>query len=381
MKKKRLKIKKGGDLTVLIMTLILSLFGIVAVYSASYYFALSKTGDSSTYLKSNTMYMLLGWLFFIVLSNLDYHIWNSGFINWIILIVGMVLLAVVLVAGQTINNATRWIDFFGVFTIMPGEIIKTCLIMFLAYYYSDKEDSIRTLKGNAPVLFLVAVCFAMILFQPNLSTAGIVVMLAFGIMFIAGLDLKWLWVLIPVGAAILALVLLSPDRAYMLDRVMTAFDPFKDPLGDGYQVIQGLLAFGSGGITGVGIGKSIQKTLYLPEPQSDYILPIIGEEIGYVGVIFLMLIYLILIWRCFSVSVKAKDRYGMLLAGGISIHLALHVVLNIAVVSATFPPTGVVLPLISLGGNATILFLSELGILYNISKHTFETRLPEPSEV
>ena len=160
--------------------------------------------------------------------------------------------------------------------------------------------------------------------------------------------------------------------SYWLKRVTSFFDPFADALGDGYQVVQGLLAFGSGGVTGVGIGRSMQKALYLPECFSDFILPIIGEEVGFIGVMALMAVYLVLIWRGVLVSMNSKDLFGTLLAGGITLHIALQVILNVAVVSASFPPTGVVLPLVSLGGTATVLFMAELGILYNVSKRSSE---------
>ena len=159
---------------------------------------------------------------------------------------------------------------------------------------------------------------------------------------------------------------------YWMRRVLNFTDPFEDALGSGYQVSQGLLAFGSGGVFGVGLGKSMQKALYLPEAMSDFILPIIGEELGFVGVMALMAVYLFLIWRGCLVSINAKDLFGTLLAGGITLHIALQVILNIAVVTASFPPTGVVLPLISLGGTATVLFMAELGMLYNISKQAEE---------
>ena len=167
----------------------------------------------------------------------------------------------------------------------------------------------------------------------------------------------------------------SPPLALQGSNANKAKDPFQDALGDGYQVSQGLLAFGSGGVFGVGLGKSMQKALYLPEAMSDFILPIIGEELGFVGVLGLMAVYMTLIWRGFLVSINAKDLFGTLLAGGITLHIALQVILNIAVVTASFPPTGVVLPLISLGGTATVLFMAELGMLYNISKQSEEKEL------
>ena len=151
-------------------------------------------------------------------------------------------------------------------------------------------------------------------------------------------------------------------------RITSFLDPFADPLGDGYQVVQSLLALGTGGLFGTGLGKSVQKNLYLPEPQNDFILAIIGEELGYIGVIFLMICYLLLIWRGIHISVNANDTFGSMLAAGITIMIALQVIMNIAVVTSSMPPTGVTLPFVSYGGNATLLFLGSVGILLNISR-------------
>ena len=165
------------------------------------------------------------------------------------------------------------------------------------------------------------------------------------------------------------MILTDPD-GYRLKRLTSFLDPFQDPLGNGYQVIQSLLALGSGGIFGVGLGKSIQKTLYLPEPQNDFIFAIIGEELGYIGCLALIAVYIILIWRGTHIALNAPDMFGTLLAAGITIMLAIQVILNIAVVTSSMPPTGITLPLVSYGGNALMLFMGCMGILLNISRHS-----------
>ena len=165
-------------------------------------------------------------------------------------------------------------------------------------------------------------------------------------------------------------MILTDEDGYRLKRLTSFLDPFQDPLGDGYQVIQSLLALGSGGLFGVGLGRSIQKTLYLPEPQNDFIFAIIGEELGYIGCLALIACYMILIWRGTHISLNAPDMFGTLLAAGITIMLALQVVLNIAVVTSSMPPTGITLPFISYGGNALMLFMGSMGILLNISRHS-----------
>ena len=361
------------DFLILALTLLLTLFGLVMVFSASYYYAISKTGNPYTFLINDMMWKLLGWVVFAFLTHFDYH--RIAKYSFIVLAVGFVLLGLIFTPlGKTINNATRWLD-FKIFTVMPGEVIKTCLILFLAYFYAKDPSRIKRWKdGHFVVLAIGGAAFLLILAQPNLSTAGLVLLLVLGMMLLAGLAWGWIIAMGALGVGAFTIVVLSPKGAYMMERIQTFFDPFKDALGSGYQVVQSLLALGSGGLLGVGLGQSIQKTLYLPEPQSDFILAIIGEELGYVGLIVLMCVYMLLIWRCIKTAIKAPDIYGTLLAGGVALHLGLQVVLNIAVVSASFFPTGVVLPFVSLGGNATILYLAEMGVVFNISR---QIRPPE----
>ena len=373
---KKIKIKKRfgeGDFGVVITTLLLSVFGIVMVYSASYYTALSKYGDPNYYLKNNIIWMAIGWVIFIFFSLVDYHFWGRFALPAIIVAFVLLLLLFTpesLGIARTINNARRWIVIPKTsVTFMPGEIFKIALILFIAWFYASDPKRAHKIKGHITIVGLAAVAFVLIYKQPNLSTAGIVLLLALGMMLIAGL--AWGWVVLAIGGGAAGFVgLLIVKGGYWMRRVTSFMDPFADALGDGYQVSQGLLALGSGGVLGVGLGRSMQKALYLPEAMSDFILPIIGEELGFVGVLVLMAIYLVLFWRGSLIAVNAKDLFGTMLAGGITLHLALQVILNIAVVSASFPPTGVVLPLISLGGTATVLFMAELGLLFNISKQS-----------
>ena len=364
------KNRKKSNFYVTIFTVILALFGVAMVFSASYYQSLSKFGNYYHYVKDDLMWLGIGMAAFIICGLLNYHIYSV--FAWPLLGIGVVLLLLIFTPlGITLNNATRWLD-FKYFTVMPGEIIKSCLVFWIASFYAKDPDRIHRLKPNAAVLAVLAFCASLIVLQPNLSTAGTVVLIGIGMMFIAGFSLKLILLVGALGVGGFVLIILSPKGAYMLERVETFFDPFKDALGSGYQVVQGLLALGSGGFLGVGPGQSIQKTLYLPEPQNDFIIAIIGEELGFVGVLALLLVYLMLIYNCFKVAMGAKDYFGMLLAGGITLHLAIQVILNVAVVSASFFPTGVALPLVSLGGNATVLFLAEMGIIVNISKHTID---------
>lgn len=381
---KKLKVKKtgSGDFGVIITTMLLSVFGIVMVYSSSYYKALSEYGEPNYYLRNNLMWMALGWMVFLFFSIVDYHFWARFAVPAMIVAFFTLLLIFTpssLGIAVTINNATRWIRVppgrSGGITFMPGEITKVALILFIAWFYAKYPDRIHKMfKGHFVVVAVAGAAFFLIYKQPNLSTAGIVLILALGMMVIAGL--RWGWVLGGVGLGVAGFAgLIAVKGNYWLTRVTSFWDPFQDALGSGYQVSQGLLAFGSGGFLGVGLGKSMQKALYLPECWSDFILPIIGEELGFVGVVVLLAVYLLLIWRGTLVAVNAKDLFGTLLAGGITLHIALQVILNVAVVTASFPPTGVVLPLVSLGGTATVLFMAELGMLYNISRHSSQKEI------
>lgn len=371
-KKKKIVIHRFHkmDHALVLTALILSLAGIVLAFSASYYYSISKFGSPYTLMIQNVSYVALGWLVLLLLSRIDYHVLRRFALP--ALAVGLVLLVAVLVLRgtpftRTLNNATRWLD-FGI-SIMPGELIKPALILFLAAWYSADPGAVKSLKGTGITILLLAAIFVLIFKQPNLSTAVIVLSLGAVMMLLAGLTP---WALAAGGGlgALGFVYLYFINDGYMHTRLVTAFDPWADTLGEGYQVVQSLLALGSGGVLGKGLGQSIQKTLYLPEPQSDFILPIIGEEIGFVGILVILILYAILIGRIISIALRAKDVFGAYLAGGTGALIAIHIILNIMVVTASFPPTGVFLPFMSQGGNATLVFLALIGIVLNISRQS-----------
>ncbi|MDR1068512.1 MAG: FtsW/RodA/SpoVE family cell cycle protein, partial [Clostridiales Family XIII bacterium] len=256
-------------------------------------------------------------------------------------------------------------------TIMPGELIKIAVIFFIAWYYTRFKDHIRSFaRGYLVTLLLAGICFALIYKQPNLSTAIIVCGIIIIMAYFAGVNG---WFVIGTGAlsimGVLALILLKPGGEHF-NRFTGYLHPFEDAQGEFYQLVQGLLALGAGGVTGVGPGKSVQKALYLPEAHNDFIFAIIGEEFGFIGCIVLLLVYMFLIWRCVLIAINAPDRFGQLVAAGITAMLALQVIMNVAVVTGVFPPTGVTLPFISYGGNAMLLFLGSMGVMVNISRRS-----------
>ncbi len=367
-KKKKMRLK-SGDFLMTVMVLALVVFGIIMVFSASYYSSISETGDPYTYLRDDIKWALLGSALMLIMTFVDYRIYRK--LAPLLLIMSLILLALLFTPlGISRHNATRWIG-VGNFTLMPGEVAKICAIIFVAWFLSKDPKRIRSLiRGVLPLLLLCGLYFFLIIKQPNLSTAITVCAIIIGMMFIAGLNIMYLIsVGIIGGIGILALTLLD-NEGYWMKRITSFLDPFEDPLGSGWQVIQSLLALGSGGLFGVGLGKSIQKTLYLPEPQNDFIFSIIGEELGFIGCLVLIICYIILIWRGSHIALNAPDLFGTLIAGGITIMLAIQVILNIAVVTSSMPPTGITLPFVSYGGNALLLFMGSFGILLNISRHS-----------
>lgn len=367
--KKRTKLKlKSGDFWLMLFTLMLVLFGLIMVFSASYYSSISQDGNPYSYLVRHGAWVICGLVVMAAGALVDYRKYKKWAIP--ILIVSVILLVLVLTPlGQTTNGATRWIK-VGPVTIMPGEIAKIAAIIFVAWFLSEDASRIKSLKrGILPLLGIIAVYGALIVKQPNLSTAITVCGIIIAMMLVAGLKWRYVATAGGIGAAgILSIVVFMKDT-YWYNRLTSFTDPFQDALGDGYQAVQSLLALGSGGLFGVGLGKSVQKNLYLPEPQNDFILAIIGEELGYIGVLLLIALYCLFIWRGIHIALNAPDQFGLLLASGIVLMVAIQVILNIAVVTSSMPPTGINLPFISYGGNALLIFMFSAGVLLNISRH------------
>jgi cell division protein FtsW len=373
--KKRVSVKntekKQVDFTIIVVTVILVVFGIMMVTSSSYYSSINEDGTPYRYLIRELIWVGSGGILMWIGAILDYHIYQK--FGWLLLAVSVLMLILVLTPlGLERNNAQRWIG-VGEITIMPGEVAKISAILFVAWFLSKKEEVILSFKnGILPLFIIMGVYAGLVMMQPNMSTAIIICIIILGMMFVAGLKWRYLFSLGVIGAAGGAFLIFSDESGYRMKRVVSFLDPFADPLDTGYQVVQSLMALGSGSLFGLGPGKSIQKNLYLPEPQNDFILAIIGEELGYIGILALMICFMVLVYRGILTSIKAPDRFGMLVASGITIMLGVQVLLNVAVVSSSMPPTGVTLPFISYGGNAMWLFMGSMGILLNISRSSSE---------
>lgn len=354
------------DFPLMITTLLLVLIGVVAVFSASFYSSISESGSPYGFAIKQVAFAIIGLICMILSTKMNYHVWRSFSIP--ILGISFFLLFIVIAgAGSTVNGATRWIRIFG-FTLMPGEISKFSMIIATAAYVSAKPSRVNTVKGLLPIIICLGLACYLIMKQPSLSVAATLAVIVMFMLIVAGLNKSFLIGGGALFAAALIFAIIGDRDGYRFARVTGFLHPFKDASGDSFQVVQSLMALGSGGIFGVGIGKSIQKTMYLPEPHNDFIMAIIGEEVGFVGLLVVIILYVILIWRGVIIVINAPDLFGTLLATGIVSMVSTQVVFNIGVVTSSLPATGVAMPYISYGGNALIIFMTCSGILLNISK-------------
>ena len=366
--KKQIKrgMKTEFDSVVFYTTMTLVFIGIVMVFSASYIQAAFKYQDAFYFLKRNVIYAGLGFIGMIITSRIDYTFWKKN-ANKIGILAAVLLILVLTPLGISANGAQRWLGVGGA-TIQPAEISKFASIIITAKLIEKKYEDIKSFrKGILPLLVVPCIFFALIILQPNMSTAGTIILVTFVMLFVAGMNMKFVTSMIGLGAvAFVGLVLSAP---YRLKRVTSFLDPFQDPLGSGYQVIQSLYAIGSGGLFGLGLGKSKQKYFYIPEPQNDFIFAIIGEELGLVGCIVVMMLFLVLVYRCVRIALKCSDIFSCMVVIGIGAQIGIQAALNIAVATSSMPATGVALPFISAGGTSLTILMGAIGIVLNISKH------------
>ena len=356
----------GSDIVVVIMVLLFSLFGIAMVFSAGYYQTINVANPNPFYyLIRQGIFVVTGLAWMMLFASIDYHKYEKFGYAAALLSIG--LLVLVLLIGQNVNGAVRWIN-LGFFRFTPSEFSKMFMIIFTSSFLVRNPKNIRSLSGLTVLLVVMGLHFGLIILQPNLSTAIVIVVIMFAIMIVAGLNLAFL--IFPMAAAVggyfYIVTFKTPYHWYQ--RLTSFIDPFADRQGDGYQVTQGLIALGNGGIKGLGFGQSVAKNMYLPEPQNDFILAIIGEELGYIGFLILMAAYMILIARLMMIALKARDRLGFYLATGVAVMLGLQVIINVAVVTASMPATGITLPFISYGGTSIWSFMMVMGIALNVSK-------------
>lgn len=358
--------KHHFDFPLFIVLMLICAFGIVMLFSASYYYAQSRYGDGLKYVKSQLMYLGMGIAVLLVLSHVKYTVYKKlSIVAYLVLIA---LLVATLVFGSDANGAQRWLH-LGFIDLQPSELAKFVLVVVAATVMTNKQNKMdRFWQGIVPLLVYMLIPCALIILQPNLSMVIIIGLTTFFMLYLGGAKWWHLFLMFAVGAV--AVLLLAVIEPYRFARLKTLWDPWSDPTGDGYQIIQSLYAFGNGGVFGQGLNYSRQKLLFLPYRESDFIFSIIGEELGFFGCIGLLLAYLFVIYRGIRIAMRCRDRFGSLTAAGITGVLAIQVIINVAVVTNSVPATGQTLPFISAGGTSLLVFMAAMGILLNISRYT-----------
>lgn len=351
---------KKIDALLLFLVVFLTLFGLLMIYNVSSYVAFRDFGDKYYYLKEQSLWVVLGFLGLGFFSFLNYRRLYNLALPLLLVAIFLLILVFIPGIGVSVLGARRWID-AGAFVLQPAEFVKLSLAIYLAAWFSKKE------KGRFfSFLLLLGVVVFLVMLQPDMGTAVIIFSLALIVYFLEGANILHLLLLMPVvGLLGFLFIKLEPYRAARLSAFL---NPSQSLESSAYHTKQILIALGMGGLTGVGLGNSLQKYAYLPEVTTDSIFAIIAEEIGFLGALVLIILFLLVIWRGFFIAVKTQDKFGKLLAGGIISFLAVQMFINLAAQTALIPLTGVPLPFISYGGSSLIVDLCAVGILLNISK-------------
>ena len=363
-----LRAQKPMDLPFLVLVLALVAFGLVMLFSASYAVALYRRGDPYAYIRPQLLYAALGLGAMWLASRVDYHLYHK--LAWPVLGVSLVLLTAVLFMPEY-NGCKRWLVIPGVGTLQPSEIAKFAVVLAFAHIISLNASRMGSFAvGVLPFGLVLGAVAVLMLLEPHLSGTLLILGIGAVLMFVGGTALRW-FLLAGAGAAaaVGAAVAVLPDLVpYAASRLASWLDPFADPLGDGHQTIQSLYAIGSGGATGLGLGNSRQKHLFVPEPQNDFIFSIVCEELGFVGALAVVGLFVLLLLRGITLAVRAPDRFGGLLVVGFVVQVAMQAALNIAVVTNTIPNTGISLPFFSSGGTSLMMLLGEMGIVLSVSR-------------
>lgn len=365
MAKKKSERKKAVDFTLFISIMMLVFIGIVMVFSSSWPEAMQKFNDGYHFLKKQLFAASLGFFFMVVLMNIDYRIFKK-FAFPIYLVAIILGLLIFTPLGVESKGARRWLD-LGI-RFMPSDVIKLGSIIFFSAFLSNKKDKIPTLLyGTIPSLIIIGISCGLIYLQKDLGTTVTLGGTLVAMFFVAGMRLSHLFALAGGSTSLLYYAITSEE--YRLKRITAFMDPFADKLDTGWQAVQSLYAIGSGGLFGLGLGKSRQKFFYIPESYNDFIFSIIGEELGFLGCLVVMILLLIVLWRGIVIALRIEDTFGCFLATGITALVAIQSLIHIAVVTSSIPTTGITLPFVSYGGTSLLVNMAAIGILLNISRH------------
>ena len=375
MNKYFLKINKQKNklgIVLISLTLFLVLFGVLMVYSASFYYAEKTYNNPYFFLLKQVIGFFVGFICMFLLSKLNYNKLQNFY--KIALLVGYILLVLVFVPGVGVSNygATRWIRLPG-FTIQSSEIAKFCFVLFASVYLSKNYKKVKTFKGILPIIVAGGLMCLLIILEPNMSITMCVGIVMIIMLLVGGISFKhFMCLAIPALILVPVLIIIEP---YRFDRLMAFINPWASPKGEGYQLIQSFFSISSGGLFGVGLFNSRQKYLFLPFAESDFIFSVIAEEFGLVGCLLLLAVYFAVIVCGIKIAIRAKNRFGCFLATGITAVIAVQTLLNVSVVSGLIPPTGLPLPFISSGSTSIVVFMSAIGVLLNINKQNNECKI------
>lgn len=374
--KERISVFSRGvmDITFFLIVITLLVIGIVMMFSASYAKALSESGgtDGTTYAVKQITMAAIGIVALFFFSFFDYRHFASPKISITFFGVCLILLIAVFFVGVTENGATRWI-IIGPINFQPSELMKLSIIILFSYLIVQNYNKMKTFKvGVLPFGIILLIVSGLLMLEPHLSCTILICMVGAILMFVGGVRWKHIGILVIVGAAALVGIVLfkmyTDGFTYFETRIQAWLDPFADEKGGSWQTTQSLIAIGSGGLFGLGLGGSRQKFMYLPESQNDFVFSIVCEELGFIGAVTVILLFLLLVIRGLYIASKAKDKFGMLITIGITMQIGIQAFLNIAVVSSLIPNTGISLPFFSYGGTALVMQLAEIGIVLNVSR-------------
>lgn len=342
----------------------LIIIGLVMIYSSSYIWADYKFGNSLKYVEQQFIFACLGFILIYMLLKMDTNFFYKN--AKLFLIIGLILLGLVIIPGIGVvrNGSRSWFG-IGSFGIQPSEAMKLAIIIYISKYLSNKKN-IEKIKSIIPALIMTLLSFFLIMLQPDFGTGVILVMSVVFLLFVAGLDIKYFYYLGIIGAiGAVALILIAP---YRLDRITSFLNPWKDPLGTGFQIIQSLYAIGPGGLFGFGFLGSRQKHFYLPEPQTDFIFSIICEEFGIFGALVVLSLFVIMIYSIIKLALKQENLFKKYVIFGLGFQIIFQTIMNLSVVIGLIPVTGVTLPFISYGGSSLLITMTSIGIILNLSK-------------
>jgi cell division protein FtsW len=360
---------KKGDHSFLLILMIIILFGLAILASAATVLSYENYGNSYGYLKHQVLFGLLPGLFlFFIINKISLNFFKKYSLLFLIFTVALLFLLFLPGFGFETKGAARWLQ-LGSFTFQPSELLKLTFILYLAAWLETRKKSLESfLEGLIPFLVICTLIAVLLIAQPDVGTLGVILLIGAFIYFAAGGKISHLIFSALVGVIFLAILIYSEQ--YRLKRWAVFLDPNLDPLGAGYQIKQALIAIGSGGIFGLGFGMSRQKYNYLPEPMGDSIFAVTAEELGFIGAIILILLFLVLTWRGFKIAKNSKTVFGSLAAVGITSWIAIQAFVNIGAISGLMPLTGITLPFVSYGGSSILVLLAACGILYNISRNS-----------